>query len=153
MSTRAQVIIKDAMDELHFYRHSDGYIKNGCGDDIANFVKDYTNGLMRLNAMQSAGWLVIRGHNEYLKELNMSKKTPKYITKPFISKPTKDGFSGWKVGAYEPCGPTLACDIEFIYIIDLENMTLEMRTAEWSFGAPSLDQTKLVKTIKFGVKK
>ena len=102
MSTRANVIIKDANTTLYFYRHSDGY-PDHCGKDLVEFVKDYgKNGIMRSNATQSAGWLIIRGHQEYLKS-------------GFTNHP---GYA-WKVGAYEPTSD-IHGDVEYIYTIDLQ---------------------------------
>lgn len=117
MSTRASIVIRDSMSLFFFYRHSDGY-PDCCGKDLAEFVKDYTSGAMRDNAEQSAGWLIIRGHQEYKSPLKPSKK---------------DSFSGWKVGAYEPADG-LHCDVEYIYTIDLAERTLtcaEPRSDFW----------------------
>ncbi len=97
MSTRSTVIIKDTYETLYFYRHSDGYPEH-TGEDLEEFVKGYTRGEMRRSAQQSAGWLIIRGCEEY----------------------KKDGIAGqsWKVGAYEPTS-AISADCEFVYLIDL----------------------------------
>ena len=99
MSTRANIIIKDEHDTLYFYRHSDGY-PDCCGEDLKEFVKGYTSSVMRLNVMQSAGHLIVRGRDEYLKDDLL-----------------KD-HNAWKVGAYEPT-TDIHGDVSFIYTIDL----------------------------------
>ena len=106
MSTRANIIIKDEYSKLIFYRHSDGY-PECAGEDLKQFVDGYTKDLMRTNAMQSAGWLILRGNKEY----------------EAGSEPTKEGFSGWKVGAYEPTN-AIHGDIEYLYTIDLAKRVL-----------------------------
>lgn len=104
MSTRAQVIVKDSFgDELWFYRHSDGYPK-GTLPSLEKFLGWVKDGLIRDNALQSAGWLVILGHTEYEQS-----DIPN----------SKDGCDGWKVGAYEPCPPVKHGDIEYLYTVDL----------------------------------
>lgn len=59
MSTRANIIIKDRHTTLYFYRHSDGY-PEATGVDLQKFIEGYSKHL-RLDAMQSAGWLIIHG--------------------------------------------------------------------------------------------
>jgi len=100
MSTRANIIIKDSDAKLIFYRHSDGY-PDYTGKDLKDFVKGYTNGSFRDNAIQSAGHLILRGHQEYKKYTSMD----------------------WKVGAYEPTD-SIHGDIEYLYTIDLEKRVL-----------------------------
>lgn len=91
----------DAHETLYFYRHSDGYLE-GAGESLREFIQGYAQG-MRLNAGQSAGWLIIQGANEY----------------GLKARPDgNDRFSGWKVGAYEPSSG-LASDAEYVYVIDL----------------------------------
>lgn len=123
MSTRCNVILKDSYSKIHIYRHSDGY-PEGAGEDLKDFVKGYTDGSMRLSAGQSAGWLILRGHVEYLYDWDFSGKEAKEIKLPFTGKPreSKSG-SGWKVGAYEPTDQ-IHGDIEYLYTIDLEKRTL-----------------------------
>jgi hypothetical protein len=135
MSTRANIILKNEHDTLHFYRHSDGYPES-TGQDLTEFVKFYTSKRLRLDVMQSAGWLVIRGHREYLDGA-------------FTGDPTTDGFSGWKCGAYEPT-TGLHADVAYVYVIDLFKRTLETRAVNWSYTeGPDLDLTKLLTTLEF----
>lgn len=108
MSTRAQIIIKDADDELWFYRHSDGY-PEGTMPTLEVFLEYVKEGKIRDNVGQAAGWLVIIGHREYL-DLDTE-----YAGKP---EPQKT-MMGWKVGSYEPCAPVQHGDIEHLYTIDL----------------------------------
>jgi hypothetical protein len=107
MSTRAAVIFKDSDSELYFYRHSDGY-PEVTGEDLKNFVEGYKTHL-RNNIGQSAGHLIVRGHNEYKKEGLLDYE-----------------HYDWKVGAYEPSpyGPDQYGDLEYIYTIDLTEMKL-----------------------------
>lgn len=131
MSTRANVIIKDAHTELYFYRHSDGY-PECTGANLRRFVEGYKAGFMRDNAAQSAGWLIIDGHVEYLAQFKQG----------FTGIPTADRFSGWKVGAYEPT-TQLHGDVEYVYIVDLEAMTLSCReTGNNYWDNPTLANTQ-----------
>ncbi len=116
MSTRANVIIKDEHTTLYFYRHSDGY-PDCTGADLKEFVQDYKSGALRLDAMQSAGWLIVRGHFEYKSQEpeGMPDRQPDRTgPRPDI----KDRYSGWKVGAYEPT-TEIHGDVEYVYTIDL----------------------------------
>lgn len=116
MSTRAQVILKDAFKgELWFYRHSDGY-PEGTMPTLSKFLEWVEEGRIRDNVEQAGGWLIVLGHMEYAScSWAMSNGEPGNA---------KSGM-GWKVGAYEPC----ACqkphgDIEFLYTVDLAAKTI-----------------------------
>jgi hypothetical protein len=132
MSTRTVVILKDETSKVIFYRHSDGY--PACtGEDLKKFVEGYRTGMMRDNVGQSAGWIIVRGHAEYLEK------------NAFTGEPTSEGFSGWKVGAYEPAG-NLGMGEEYIYIIDLEKMTLTCRVPGKGYDEnPTLKNTRVCK--------
>jgi hypothetical protein len=120
MSTRANIIIKDSDTKLYFYRHSDGY-PECTGEDLrefckGEFCKGYTSGRFRDNVSQSAGFLVLHGAG-----------------------PSQDGINeranklwDWKCGDYEPTDG-LHGDIDFLYVIDLEAKTLEIREPKRSF--------------------
>jgi len=112
MSTRAQVIVKDGYEEVWFYRHSDGY-PEGVLPTIQVFTDWVKQGLIRDNAEQAAGWLVILGHREYAPE--------RYNGQPVYTPEPSGGVFGWKVGAYEPCSAERHGDIEYLYTIDLKN--------------------------------
>jgi hypothetical protein len=99
MSTRANIIIKDSYDKLWFYRHSDGY-PEGALPTLKEFMRKVAKGDIRDNAMQSCGWLVIIGHEEY-----------------------KAHQPDWKVGAYEPTTGQHG-DIEYLYTIDLDKKVI-----------------------------
>lgn len=133
MSARATVIIRDSMNTLYFYRHSDGYpsgYPECAGESLKKFVKDYES-KMRLDAIQSAGWLVLHGHTEYGEQ-------PRGC--------------GWKVGAYEPCS-RLHNDVEYIYVIDLENKTLTCRQTKNGFWHdPKIENTVAVKEYNHKIK-
>jgi hypothetical protein len=105
MSTRANIIITDGYDTLFFYRHSDGY-PEGVTPTLNKFLNMVKGGVIRDNAMQSAGHLILLGHEEY-KEQGL----------------LDSDYMRWKVGAYEPT-TGLHGDIEYLYTIDLEQKTL-----------------------------
>lgn len=105
MSTRANIIIKDEYCTLYFYRHSDGY-PSCTFEDLKGFVKDYTTNHFRLDAGQSAGHLILRGHAEY--------KTDGLLDNDSMS---------WKVGSYEPTDQ-IHGDVEYVYTINLIKRTL-----------------------------
>ena len=96
MSTRANVIIRDAHDQLIFYRHSDGY-PEGVAPSLAKFLARIQTGRLRDNVSQSAGWLILIGAEEY---------------------GHRSAGMEWKVGAYEPT-TSIHGDIEYLYEIDL----------------------------------
>jgi hypothetical protein len=97
MSTRCQVIIKDAYDsEIWFYRHSDGY-PEGVESSLQKFLDLVKSNKIRDNAEQASGWLIIIGREEY-------------ACYP----------QDWKVGAYEPSISECHGDIEYLYIVDLK---------------------------------
>ena len=106
MSTRCQVIVKDQYDEVWFYRHSDGY-PEGATPTLIQFMNLVKSGVLRNNAEQSSGWLVLIGAKEYGMSL--------------------DNIADWKVGAYEPCAPKRHGDIEFLYTLDLEKLTITVK--------------------------
>jgi len=117
MSTRSQIIIKDQYNEQWFYRHSDGY-PEGNLPQLFKFMSWLKEGKIRNNVGQSSGWLILIGAEEY-KEYQDNK--------PFTPK-------DWKVGAYELCPHrSMHGDIEWLYIIDLEENTIsiqEIRSSE-----------------------
>lgn len=102
MSTRANVIVTDIFgDKLYFYRHSDGY-PEGTMPTLELFLDKVKSGDIRDNASQSAGHLILIGHEEY-----GSKKT------------------GWKVGSYEPT-TQIHGDVEYVYTVDVSKKTIEI---------------------------
>lgn len=108
MSTRCNVIIKDSdfgtTRELIFYRHCDGY-PEGVAKTLGTFLKYVKSGRFRDNVGQSAGWLIVLGHQEDGAESNSD-------------------FFDWKVGSYEP-STCIHGDIEYLYEIDLTKKTIE----------------------------
>ncbi len=64
MSTRAGIIIKDGYNEVHFYRHSDGYPEVTL-PKLEKFLKWVKDGKIRNNVQQASGWLIIIGAEEY----------------------------------------------------------------------------------------
>lgn len=141
MSTRANIIIKDDFGSIYFYRHSDGYTE--CtGQDLKDFVRLYETGRIRSNAGQSAGWLILRGHKEYLEKNTLSTLEPQSSDRTGMS---------WKVGAYEPT-TKLHSDVEFVYIIDLKRGVLESRSVNWGWDEkPSISKTTLIETVKINI--
>lgn len=128
MSTRANIVLTEKWgnktSKLFFYRHSDGY-PEGTMPTLNVFMKWLKSGQIRNNLSQSAGWLILLGAIEY-------NTLPEYKTE----KPHFDGAKGyadintiqsphdWKCGAYEPT-TSIHGDIEYLYIIDVTNKTLE----------------------------
>lgn len=144
MSTRANIIIKDESQKLYFYRHSDGY-PECTGEDLKKFCEDYTNGLMRRDTMQSAGWLILRGWREY----NLENSLAGRLCDP-IGVPKKEGGYGWKVGAYEPT-TCIYGSIEYLYIIDLKKGVLSCRQPRGVhfWDKPTIAQTKIMWEHRF----
>lgn len=133
MGTRANIIIKDSSDQLFFYRHSDGY-PDVTLESLKKFCDGYSKHL-RDNVEQSAGWLIIHGREEYMKDDLLS--SPSYA---------------FKVGAYEPAA-CLHGDVEFVYIIDLVKGTIETKECTSGFwDKPSLKNTKKLSVTKFAVR-
>lgn len=136
MSTRANIVIKDEYRKLYFYRHSDGY-PEGVMPTLQKFLDFVKEGKIRDNVGQAAGWLIVFGAVEY--DVNNDISDPDTYYKPFntpISEylPTKEGYSGWKVGAYEPTDD-IHGDIEFLYIVDLKKKTIETVTKDFDVYA------------------
>lgn len=138
MSTRANIIIKDDTDSLIFYRHSDGYPEVTL-ESLRVFADNYKNEIFRKNAMQSAGWLIVHGHKEYKKEDGDTD----------FCEPNKNGFSKWKVGAYEPT-PELHGDIEYLYVIDvLQNYISVHKPISFMPEKQSVDNFKELKELRY----
>ncbi len=116
MSTRTNIVVKSKWGEnLWFYRHSDGY-PEGAMPTLQQFIGWIRRGVVRDNAEQAAGWLILIGAMEYQTLDPDNFKGEKYEV---ALETPKD----WKCGAYEPaCG--VHSDIEFLYIIDLEAKTI-----------------------------
>lgn len=108
MSTRCNIIVKDSVDQLWFYRHCDGY-PSSVIPSLRKFMLWLNRGQIRNNVSQAAGWLIVLGHEEYLQE-KLCTRLPG----------EKGSLSGWKVGAYEPT-TSQHCDISYLYTIDLVN--------------------------------
>jgi hypothetical protein len=141
MSTRSQVIIVsgesfsgDEIDEMWFYRHSDGY-PSGNMPQLYKFMKWREEGRIRDNVEQSCGWLVLIGAEEYD---YMWSDSGEKLKKKKITEPSHDSFSGWKCGAYEPCPcRTNHGDIEWLYTIDIKENSIIItnfdKTKKYSF--------------------
>ena len=121
MSTRATVIVKDSYEKIYFYRHSDGY-PEGALPSLRKFMRWVIEGKIRNNAQQAAGWLVMIGARETDKiYIGDGKYSPKAdLTEP---SPDTSGYE-WKVGNYEPSGPELPGDIEWLYELDVDKKTI-----------------------------
>ena len=127
MSTRAQIIVKDSSEEIWFYRHSDGY-PDGVMPMLEKFLDYVKRGILRDNAMQSCGWLVLFGAREYDLVHTYDAKTKKftYKKKMDITLPPEKDMTGmsWKCGSIEPCGPVVHGDTEYLYTVDVEKKTI-----------------------------
>ena len=110
MSTRCQVKIKDKWGELWFYRHSDGY-PEGALPTLTDFMERVKDGRIRDNIEQAGGWLVLIGAKEYNVKLDV---------------PGEYDFNDWKCGAYEPSVPERHGDIDYLYTLDLINLTIDI---------------------------
>lgn len=122
MSTRANVILREPyskdinrgkrIDELMFYRHSDGYPAGVLPtlEKLSDWIK---RGVVRNNLMQVAGWLVILGAMEYNAIPEFEAQNGYCINTDTIKDP-----EDWKVGAYEPC-TGLVGNIEYVYVMDI----------------------------------
>ena len=131
MSTRANIKFTDGVEELWFYRHSDGY-PEGAMPTLEKMVDAYKEGKIRSDIEQSAGWLIVLGYLEYLNSDPLN----------------RFDFSRWKVGAYEPATGRHG-DIEYLYIFDLKES--ELRVYETPFDEKAPD--KLINTISFRTEK
>ncbi len=127
MSTRCNIVVTDGKNIQYFYRHSDGY-PEGVRETLTEFIKKLRSGNIRDNTMQSAGWIVILGYEEYKKE------NEKYAKLGFPSIGME-----WKVGAYEP-STGICSTAEFVYVIDLKKKACYVGggddddTYEYDFG-------------------
>jgi len=133
MSTRCNIIVKDAHQKLYFYRHSDGY-PEGAMPTLEKFMQYVKDGLIRNNVGQAAGWLIVLGAAEYdYKYVFNEGGSSAYVQKttPLNAyEPTNEGYSGWKVGAIEPTD-CIHGDIEFLYILDLDTKTITTITEDF----------------------
>ena len=142
MSTRCQIVIKDSYgDNILFYRHSDGY-PEGAMPTLQKFMSWVRRGIIRNNAEQSAGWLILIGAKEYDHKWISGKQVPK---ENLFEPAPDDGFGGWKCGAYEPAKGRHG-DIEYIYVLDVEAKTISCYEASWDDKADTLphDTDKLL---------
>jgi hypothetical protein len=128
MSTRCQVIIKDECNELWFYRHSDGYPK-GALPTLTKFMKWVKEGKIRNNVEQASGWLILIGAEEYNSVIQFVNGKYERVQKPMedIFNPNPKDIMGWKVGAYEPSMPRENGDIEYLYTLNLEKLTISIK--------------------------
>lgn len=97
MSTRANIILKDGIEELIFYKHCDGY-PDGTLPLLQKFLDWVKTGKIRDNIVQASGWLILLGAD--------TKTVP------------QDGFDGGKCGDIEPT-THIHGDIEYLYVVDL----------------------------------
>ena len=125
MSTRANIIIKDDISKLIFYRHSDGY-PVGALPTLKKFMCLLNDGKIRNNTTQAAGWLIIIGALEYSE---------------------MGDINNWKVGAYEPTA-NLHGDISYLYTIDLKNKTLKVETAHYDNNKVSFSDETYIDYLK-----
>ena len=114
MSTRAGIIIKNEYEEIHFYRHCDGYPK-GIMPSLNKFLSWVKSGAIRNNPGQCAGWLVLIGAAEYGMKLQY-KMVNDFGQIESIEQPTD-----WQVGSFWPTSNVHKHgDLRYIYTIDLD---------------------------------
>lgn len=122
MSTRAGIIITDGNSEAHFYKHSDGY-PDGTMPMLERFINLVKTKKIRDNTGQAAGWLTIIGHEEYLSD-NIGTTTLLSLEHNDVP---KNSYNLWKVGAFEFTSDVKNHgDLEYIYIVNLESLTIEV---------------------------
>ena len=109
MSTRCNIVVKDADHTLTFYRHCDGY-PEGVAATLNTFIFLAEQGRIRDNVFQSSGWLILLGNQDEGYQSSIDRLLD-----------TEDHFA-WKVGAYEPTD-CIHWDIEYLYELDLESKT------------------------------
>ena len=131
MSTRANIIIQDSQSKLWFYRHSDGY-PDGAMPTLRKFMERIAGGQYRNNVSQSAGNLVLIGAEEY-GNLNLGE--------------TYSSMMGWKCGSYEPTSGRHG-DIEFLYVLDLDEKTIKCYSTPFSFESNKKDGLQFVEEFK-----
>lgn len=113
MSTRAQIAVVDEHSFQLFYQHSDGYPK-GVLPTLQRFLGEVKEGRIRDNVGQSSGWLIVWGHQEmveFYKEMQEELGS---------SEDTYESMMGWKASFIEPSPEGIHGDIEYFYIVDLE---------------------------------
>ncbi len=135
MSTRANIkLIANNETPLWFYRHSDGY-PEGAMPTLQKFMDYVKAGKIRANVGQSAGWLVVLGHQEYrpAPEGNPAEYRPPQ----FIPSGEGSGGMGWKVGAIEPTSCELHGDTEYLYTLDLSAKTIRCEHIVRDYGTPA----------------
>ena len=126
MSTRCQVVIEDGrQDKLWFYRHSDGY-PEGVLPTLEKFMTWVKEGKIRNNVEQASGWLILIGAQEYrtVHRWLTPDNEERLKTLDEIMAPGTKG--EWKVGAYEPSIPEEHEDIEYLYTLNLEKLTIKV---------------------------
>ena len=119
MSTRCNVVVKDGYQELWFYRHHDGYPESIL-PDLEPVMQKLRYGKLRDNASQFAGWLIVKGNEDYYTSTSMSG----WQSENFGWRKAHH----WKVGNYEPTTKQHG-DVDFVYEIDLTSKNLEVREA------------------------
>jgi hypothetical protein len=141
MSTRANIIIKDSYSKLFFYRHSDGY-PEGTMPLLNKFVGWIKNKTIRNNIQQSAGWLIILGALEYNTIPKCEFDAPSYPGSTGYGKiETIEDPTDWKCGAIEPT-TAIHGDIDYLYIIDVDNKTIECYDA-WTEDGEGTEKVEL----------
>ncbi len=142
MSTRCQIVVKDNSSwgsDILFYRHSDGY-PEGAMPTLQKFMDWVRRGIVRDNAEQSAGWLILIGAKEYSTNYIDGKDVPKEK----LFEPNDDSSDGWKCGAYEPAGCRHG-DIEYLYILNVEVKTIACYETNFDGeGFPDKEKDKLL---------
>lgn len=113
MSTRANIVIKDADSKLIFYKHSDGY-PEGTLPLLETFLNRVKDGTYRDNVSQSAGNLILIGYDDFFKSGDNN-----------LDISMRKSYS-WKCGSIEPT-TCIHGDIEYLYTIDLVKKTIKVK--------------------------
>ena len=118
MSTRANIIVKDARSEVILYRHSDGYPEETM-IALNKYMDWVRSGHVRNNVTQSVGWLIILGALEYCTIPKYETEKPGSPTLAYAKIETVQEPRDWKSGAFE-ITDSIHFDIEYLYTVDLE---------------------------------
>lgn len=129
MSTNANIILTDGTDELWFYRHHDGY-PSMTGEHLKTFLDWIIEKRISPNAPCAAGWLIILGRQNKLKD--------KQWLKPLEP---ANSFEPEEVGAYE-CTKIWDICIRFFYVIDMHRKEIRCYCGGQTIPILSADDLK-----------
>lgn len=146
MSTRCHVMVLDENSDperpILLYRHTDGY-EDGVRPTLDNLCSWIQDGAVGGDAEIAAGWLILFGLQENLKDLGLT-NIPFHTIRPGRE---KENLS--RLGGYEPCSEVHG-DVSYLHIVDAVNgkwHTIELldtatRDSFSSFAAVAIEEIK-----------